>query len=726
MLYMAAGQSPELDFVAVRDLREIEQGLRQNHDVRVVVQINRNWPRGAQRYVIDDGGTRSERPLDDITDMGRRETLEQFLTWVAGEPQYEATYYGLILWGHAYGLGFGRDHNDGLMLAEIRQAVQAFRPARRAEARTPLDLLGTNACSMSYLEAAYEFRESAQVMVASQITMPFAGWPYEAILTRLREEHALYGSSPEALAKNIVDAYVHQFDDLPDGDKLAMTALRLSAAEGLDGLVDAVATAIAGEIRRREPRTDTLGLFRDIFMGAAAGDVRPLIDVKKLCDGIDSAESTNTPLRQAATTLRDAVTAMIVKTDRAPELDDLNGVGIYAPFVSDRRMLIQLGLNDADPDDETLRPGAVTGREVYKALALFNDRQAWPTLVFDGLKRTVPRDLRIAIDGIAEMADGDRADVAQIIMAIDSALNRFDREVNAASKMMREQLESDEALQVNEQPIDTPAFFNASCGVFTTVAAVAEPHARALRGPARRTFGLPSLKLVPDAATTEKGMPLPRSLSGSGSRPIVGHTIDRLARVECALAEAERATRRGFLHARFGLGPLNAGGLNSPETGKSGQGLEALLAGFEPGKSGGGLEPGKSGGGLPISDLFGKSGDLRIDLALTRVSGLFREVGTAFGQLEDALAQLEGTARDTLAPGGLENGFPIDPHLTQARLDRAFDLLREASIDARQTVRRVLAHPVYGLGPAETPLPPGTREQLARDGRLDKRHLKLL
>ena len=31
---------------------------------------------------------------------------------------------------------------------------------------------------MSYAEAAFELRESADFLVASQISMPFAGWPY--------------------------------------------------------------------------------------------------------------------------------------------------------------------------------------------------------------------------------------------------------------------------------------------------------------------------------------------------------------------------------------------------------------------------------------------------------------------------------------------------------------------------------------------------------------------
>ena len=82
---------------------------------------------------------------------------------------------------------------------------------------------------MSYLEAAFELKDVVSLMVASQITVPFAGWPYHVILNRLgpctKEEELV------ETAKMIVNAYVTQFDDLPGGDRLAMTVLDLRHAE---------------------------------------------------------------------------------------------------------------------------------------------------------------------------------------------------------------------------------------------------------------------------------------------------------------------------------------------------------------------------------------------------------------------------------------------------------------------------------------------------------------
>ena len=77
MVYMAAGDSHQLDTVAVRDLKEMELGCKGNPNVTVVVQIARHWPNAAQRYEITSTGTRLIPPVTPIqttnTNMGDKE-----------------------------------------------------------------------------------------------------------------------------------------------------------------------------------------------------------------------------------------------------------------------------------------------------------------------------------------------------------------------------------------------------------------------------------------------------------------------------------------------------------------------------------------------------------------------------------------------------------------------------------------------------------------------------
>ncbi len=63
------------------------------------------------------------------------------LHWVL--QRYPAERYALVLWGHAYGLGFGRDHGDPMRLTELRLALEHF-ASQAAEEKGPsrkLDLL---------------------------------------------------------------------------------------------------------------------------------------------------------------------------------------------------------------------------------------------------------------------------------------------------------------------------------------------------------------------------------------------------------------------------------------------------------------------------------------------------------------------------------------------------------------------------------------------------------
>jgi len=95
---------------------------------------------------------------------------------------------------------------------------------------------------VSSLEAAFELKDVLSLTVASQITVPFAGWPYNVILNRVG-----LNTDEKVLAETIVNAYVTQFDDLPGGDRLAMTVLDLQHAEKRGRRLESLAMAIHDE-----------------------------------------------------------------------------------------------------------------------------------------------------------------------------------------------------------------------------------------------------------------------------------------------------------------------------------------------------------------------------------------------------------------------------------------------------------------------------------------------
>ena len=67
-----------------------------------------------------------------------------------------------------------------------------------------LDLLGFDGCLMGMLEAAYELKDVAKVMVASEGNIPASGWSYETVLAPIKSNSCL---TPEEFAISIVDQY---------------------------------------------------------------------------------------------------------------------------------------------------------------------------------------------------------------------------------------------------------------------------------------------------------------------------------------------------------------------------------------------------------------------------------------------------------------------------------------------------------------------------------------
>ncbi len=170
------------------------------------------------------------------------------------------------------GLGFGRDHDDPLKLKELNDALKKFRDWRGGK---NLDLLGANACAMSYVEAAFELQGSAKYLVASEIAVPFAGWPYESILRAISKD-----TRPERLGRIIVDYYVNHFASSASDKQVSMTLLDLDRAKNLGTQVARLADELKKAIFSAEGSTnDRLTHVRDVFRATAAGDVRPLIDL---------------------------------------------------------------------------------------------------------------------------------------------------------------------------------------------------------------------------------------------------------------------------------------------------------------------------------------------------------------------------------------------------------------------------------------------------------------
>src|SRR5262249_29090503 len=93
-----------------------------------------------------------------------------------------------------------------------------------------LELLGFDGCLMGMLEAGYEFRDVAKVMVASEGNIPSSGWPYESVLSGIRNHSEWDGRE---FGESIVDAYADfNADYAVSGRSVNISASNLETLEG--------------------------------------------------------------------------------------------------------------------------------------------------------------------------------------------------------------------------------------------------------------------------------------------------------------------------------------------------------------------------------------------------------------------------------------------------------------------------------------------------------------
>ncbi len=211
MVYMAADNN--LDISAPLDVQEMLD-IGSTANVTVLVQFDsRTTP--TRRYRIDKGQLVLLQDLGE-QNMASPDTLRDFIQY--GVTSHPAGHYALILSSHGDGWQSGVDgvykrvqsiledwNNTNVKTSPLPNfAVAAGIRAAGTLTGVKLDILGVDACIMATLEAAYEFRDSADILIASQDLVQGQGWDYRDLLGRLTAQPAM---NPRELATAIVDSY---------------------------------------------------------------------------------------------------------------------------------------------------------------------------------------------------------------------------------------------------------------------------------------------------------------------------------------------------------------------------------------------------------------------------------------------------------------------------------------------------------------------------------------
>ena len=749
MVYMQAGDNSQLDNLAIQDLFEMEAGVRENPHVQVLVQIQRRWPAVPQRYLLKSGalprvvpGPEPKDEDDDLLNMGTSPALKNFLdAGLEVGRRSDAQNYCLVLWGHAFGLGFGRDHGDALHLNELQKALETtFRKERGS-----LEILATNSCTMSYIEAAYELKDDVKYLAASQVFVPLTGLPYKEILTSIDSE-----MEPEQLGRTIINRYVEHFVNSPQGERVAMALLDLGRADTFSDLLNGIAGTIT-DIIAGGSRTDSLRLaeIQDVFFVNPAGDVRPVLDLHSLALDLKefAGDQTASPERSQRARQADArtekqrrdaqysleelsrqadllaaaisgadgqagaaasgtrskrgaplSTQLVIHHKEHPDLGELRGIGVFAPFVVDKEFRKQLEI-----DNPTARARDDDGRRRYERLKIFTSTNggaggSWPKLVYDTLRREEPDEI---VDATGVVLPAARLQVNQLLVAVEAAFNRLDSVLRSAEPQVvtavaQTRKNKDRARRILER--FGPPILKLAGGLSLGDAK------RFHLDPKRRAGQKPRKKTAPDQNPNE-------------DEPVVS----TLARIEQAVQLVEKTCKRVVTNRTFGLGPPSSTSATLLHLGGPKEAGDVFGSG--PKEAGDVFGPLGSEKGAMLAFL---SSDAQV--AGLAVSALFTRVALVLVRLERAAAVIESAAAQFLfepAHGKMLSGEHYEQAVRQ-RFERTFGVMKEASLQARRSIRRILAHPLYGLGPGPEGLGQEERDELAAAAGLNRRSLRLL
>jgi hypothetical protein len=252
------------DLYASSDLNMNQmERVASNPEVQVIVQWKQTRDKfrassfdGTRRYKVqpDNTGTIASTMVQDMgqgTDMGRPETLRDFIAW--GKKFYPADRYGLVVWNHGNGwrrrpvadvggpkaVSYDDQTNNAIQTWELQAALQGQK----------FDFLAWDASLMQMIEVAYEIRAHADFIVGSEESPPAAGYPYDVAL-------GAFTANPEAPTRQLTKSFVDAMINAPAYVNESITQSVLESGK-LPALVTAI-DGLAGQLLANSTSMTTL------------------------------------------------------------------------------------------------------------------------------------------------------------------------------------------------------------------------------------------------------------------------------------------------------------------------------------------------------------------------------------------------------------------------------------------------------------------------------------
>lgn len=226
------------------------------------------------------------RLLEEDVDLNaaRANVLRSFLRF--GQAECPADQYVVFFYGHGYGpagvffdADAGEDEADTLQLSALADSVEAI--GDRAA------VIVFRVCEVNTLETAYQLKDAARFMIASQSVVPIAGiWPWETFMSGL-----FPGAAPADVAQSIAGQlalFLRAPENRTPFADVPYTLIDLGAAHAIAKPLKALANALDAARDRKACAAACSNALEASRVGFPDDPKNPgdpaLLDVRTMCD----------------------------------------------------------------------------------------------------------------------------------------------------------------------------------------------------------------------------------------------------------------------------------------------------------------------------------------------------------------------------------------------------------------------------------------------------------
>ncbi|MCL5036496.1 MAG: clostripain-related cysteine peptidase [Chloroflexi bacterium] len=299
--------------------------------------LNNQWNNARSLYITKDSTPNklNSELIEDFgpVDMSSPETLKRFI--VDAIKKFPADHVALILNDHGGGFtGAMADDTNGNFMS-MPGVGKALKEAEKVTGKK-IDIVGFDACLMAETEVAYEIKDNADIMLASEESEGGAGWTYDPMLGGRTLKEAIgktqkllshkIAVGPEDFAKIVVDVNAQHQGDIP-----TFSATRLNKIDDLSKSTDMLAETI---LKTGDKDSIKQAIKEAEAYGGGWAPYKDIHDLHHVCTNI-IGKSSDEVVKKAAegvlTTLNDVILA---NENNPSSYPNSRGISIYAPETS--------------------------------------------------------------------------------------------------------------------------------------------------------------------------------------------------------------------------------------------------------------------------------------------------------------------------------------------------------------------------------------------------------